>query len=41
MSERAGCFNLIDFLMFRDCKCYVALPHGAVCWTTVLDCGIS
>ena len=27
--------------MFCDCKCYVALPGGAMGWSTVCDCGIS
>ena len=28
--EKAGCFNLIVFLMSCDCFCSVALPHYAV-----------
>ena len=28
--ERASCSTLIVFLMCYDCKCSVALPHGAV-----------
>ena len=32
--ERAGCSNLIVFLISRDCKCSVALPHGAMGWST-------
>ena len=39
--SRAGCFALIVFLMSCDCKCSVALPHGAVGWSAVCDCGIS
>ena len=37
--ERAGCF---DFIVFRmSCYCVtVALPHGAVGWSAVCDCGI-
>ena len=27
--------------MSCDCYCYVALPHGAVDWSAVSDCGIS
>ena len=25
--------------MFCDCKCSVTLPHGAVDWSAVSDCG--
>ena len=32
--ERAGCLSCY-------CKCYVALPHDAVGWSAVCDCGIS
>ena len=39
--ERAGCFTLVVFLKYCDCYCCVALPHGAVCWSAVCDCGIS
>ena len=39
--ERAGCFAFIVFLMSCYCKCPVALPHGAVCWSHVCDSGIS
>ena len=28
-AEIAGCLVLIVFLMYCDCKCYKALPHGA------------
>ena len=28
-------------LMHRDCYCSVALPHGAVGWSALCDCGIS
>ena len=31
-------YCLIDVLYY---KCYVALPHGAVGWSAVCDCGIS
>ena len=37
--ERAGCFALFVFLMSRDCC--VALPHGAIGFSAVCDCGIS
>ena len=39
--ERAVCFVLIVFLMSCDCYCSVALPHAAVGWSAVCDCGIS
>ena len=39
--ERAGCFAFIVFWMSCYCKCPVALPHGAVGWSAVYDCGIS
>ena len=35
--KRADCFNFIDFCM----SCPVALPHGAVGWSIVCNCGIS
>ena len=28
-------------LLSFGCKCPVALPHGAVGWSAVCDCGIS
>ena len=39
--ERAGCFSLAVFPMSCYSKCSVALPHGAVGWSAVCDCGIS
>ena len=39
--ERAGCFTLIVFLMSCDCLCSLTLPHGAVGWSAVCECGIS
>ena len=39
--ERAGCFPLMLFLMYCDCYCFVAFPHGAKVWSAVCDCGIS
>ena len=39
--ERAGCFTLFVFLVSCECYCSVALPHGAVGWSAVCDCGIS
>ena len=38
--EIATCFALIILLMPCGCKCYVALPHDAVGWSAVCDCGI-
>ena len=31
---------VIISLVFCDCCCSVALPHGAVGWSAVCDCGI-
>ena len=38
--ERAGYFIVFEFLMSCDNQCSVALPHGAVGWSEVFDCGI-
>ena len=38
--ERAGCFAFIVFWMSCYCKCFVALPHGALGWSAVCGCGI-
>ena len=35
-----GCFTFIVFLMSYGCYCTVTLPHGAVGWSSVCDCGI-
>ena len=40
VEERAGCFAFIVFLISCYCKCPVALPHGAVGWSAVCECGI-
>ena len=37
---RAGFFALTVIVIF-DSQCSVALPHGAVGWSVVCDCGIS
>ena len=37
--ESDCCFTSIVFLMSCDCLCPVALPHGAVGWSAVCDCG--
>ena len=39
--KRAGCLTYFVFLVSRDCYSSVALPHGAVGWSVVCDCGIS
>ena len=39
--ERASVCTLIVFLMSCDCKCFVALPRGAVSWSAVCNSGIS
>ena len=41
MEKKAGCFALSVFLMSCDGQCSMALPHGAVGWSVVCDCGIS
>ena len=38
--EGAGCFTLTCFLTSCDSQCSVVLPHGAVGWSVVYDCGI-
>ena len=38
--DRTGCFTLMFFLKHCGCYCSVALPHGAVGWSAVCDCGI-
>ena len=39
--KKAGCFAIIVIQMYCYYKWYVALPHGAVGWFAVFDCGIS
>ena len=39
--KRVICFTLTVFLIACDSQCSVALPHGAVGWSAVCDCGIS
>ena len=36
-----GCFAIIMLQMYCYYKCSVALPHGAMDWSAVCDCGIS
>ena len=38
---RADHFVFIVVWMSCYCKCHVALPHGAMSWSAVCDCGIS
>ena len=39
--EKTCCFAIFVLKMYSYFKCYVALPHGAVGWSAVCDCGIS
>ena len=39
--DRACCSTLAVFLMYCNSQCSVALPHGAMGWSVVCDCGIS
>ena len=39
--EKAGCFALIALHISCYCRCSVALPHVAVGWSALCDCGIS
>ena len=41
MEEEAGCFAIIVLQMYCYYKYSVALPHDAVGWSAVCDCGIS
>ena len=38
--ENADCFASIVFLSC-GCQCFVSLPHSAVVWSVICDCGIS
>ena len=38
--EKAGCFAIIVLQMYCYYKCSVALPHRAVGWPAVCECGI-
>ena len=38
--EKAGRFTIIVLQMYCYYKCSVALPHSAVGWSIVCDCGI-
>ena len=39
--EKAGCFAIIVLQMYCYNNCSVALPHGAMGWYAVCDCGIT
>ena len=39
--EKADCFDIIVLQMYCYYKCSVTLPHGAVGWSALCDCGIS
>ena len=38
--EKTGCFAIIVLQVYCYYKCSVVLPHGAVGWPAVYDCGI-
>ena len=38
--KKADRFTLIVFLMYSDCLCSLALPHGDVDWSAVCECKI-
>ena len=39
--EKAGYFAIIVLQMYCYIKCAVALPHGAMSWSAVCECGVS
>ena len=39
--QKSGFFAIIVLQMYCYYKCSVTLPHGAVGWSAVCDCGIS
>ena len=39
--EKVNCFAIIVLQMYYYHQYYVALPHGAMIWSAVCDCGIS
>ena len=39
--EKAGCLAIIDLQMYCNYGCSVALPHRALGWSAVCDCGVS
>ena len=41
LDEKAACFAFVVLRMSCYCIFSVALPHGAVGWSAVSDCGIS
>ena len=38
---KAGCFAIFVLQMYCYYICSVALPHGALGWSAVYNCGIS
>ena len=40
-NEKTGCFSIIVVQINCYYKWHVALPHGAVGWSAVCECGIS
>ena len=38
--EKAGCFAIVVLQMYCYYKYSVVLPHGAMGWSAVCDCGI-
>ena len=39
--KKTCCFAIIVLQMFCYFECPMALPHGAMGWSAVCDCGIS
>ena len=39
--EKDGCFAIFLLQMCCFYKCYVSLPHDAIGWSAVCDCGNS
>ena len=39
--EKSGCFAIIVLQVYCYYECSVTLPHGAVDWSAVCNCGIS
>ena len=38
--ELVAFFQIPSRCHVYSCQCYVFLSHGAVCWSTLCDCGI-
>ena len=39
--ERAGCFLMLCFWVWGPFCQFLTLPHGAIGWSVVCECGIS